>query len=142
MFSESRLPEDLIQAYRQTHYKALGPACVTLIINEQNPALSLLHLHHRVDCSAFLTAANPLSAELTPQENSERQLALADELRLRGLAFVEGIGQHPSNGWGGEPSFLVFGLNLQAAKTLAIKHEQNALVWSGSDSVPKLILLR
>lgn len=142
MFSESRFPEDLIQAYRETHYKVLGPERVPLIIDEQSPTLSLLHLHHHVDCSAFLTAANPLSTELTPKENSERQLALADELRLRGLSFVEGVGQHPFNGWGGEPSFLVFGLNLQAAKTLGNKYEQNALVWSGSDSVPKLILLR
>ncbi len=40
------------------------------------------------------------------------------ELKTRGLAFVDAIGQHPTNGWAGEPSFLVFGLTLDAAKTL------------------------
>ena len=38
------------------------------------------------------------------------------ELKTRSLAFVDAIGQHPTNGWAGEPSFLVFGLTLEAAR--------------------------
>jgi len=34
------------------------------------------------------------------------------ELKTRGLACVDAIGQHPTHGWAGEPSFLVFGLTL------------------------------
>ena len=58
------------------------------------------------------------------------------------LEFVAGIGQHPSNQWPGEPSYLVFGLTLEAAKTLGTRLEQNAIVWNGSDGTPQLILLR
>lgn len=71
-----------------------------------------------------------------------RQEDLANELKQRSLIFIDGIGQHPSKEWPGEPSYLVFGLKLEAAKTLGVKYEQNAIIWTGSDAVPQLILLR
>jgi hypothetical protein len=141
LFSDSTLPPGLIQAYRETHYKAPGLE-LTLLVDQPNEALDLAHRRHRSDCSAFITACNPYSAELTSAENELRQQSLAGELRSRSLAFVEGLGQHPSNGWAGEPSFLVFGLTLEAAKTLCTRLEQNGFVWSGADAVPRLILLK
>ena len=141
MFSDATLPPGLIQAYRETHYKVPGLE-LTLVIDQPNPALELAHHRHRADCSAFITACNPYSAELTPGENERRQRHLAEELRSRSLSFADGVGQHPSNGWAGEPSFLVFGLTLEAAKSLCTRLEQNGFVWSGADAVPKLILLK
>jgi len=135
----STLPPGLIQAYRDTHYQVPGLA-LTLVVDQPNPALELAHRQHRSDCSAFITACNPYSAELTSAENDVRQMNLASELKTRGLAFVDGIGQHPTNGWAGEPSFLVFGLPLEAAKTLCARLEQNGFVWSGADAVPRLIV--
>ena len=41
-----------------------------------------------------------------------------------------------------EPSYLVFCLTLVAANTLGIRLEQYAIVWTGTDAVPQLILLR
>ncbi|MFN8864290.1 MAG: DUF3293 domain-containing protein [Flavobacteriales bacterium] len=141
MFSDATLPPGLIQAYRETHYKVPGLE-LALVIDQPNPALELAHHRHRADCSAFITACNPYSAELTPAENERRQRHLAEELRSRSLSFADGVGQHPSNGWAGEPSFLVFGLTLEAAKTLCTRLEQNGFVWSGADAVPRLILLK
>jgi len=63
-------------------------------------------------------------------------------LGTRGLALIDAIGQHPTNGWAGESGFLVFGLTLEAAKTLCPRLEQNGFVWSGADAVPRLILLK
>ena len=141
MFSESTLPSGLIQAYRETHYKA--PSLdLALVVDQPNPALDQAQRRHRSGCSAFITACNPYSVELTPTDNGVRQLELAAELRSRSLAFVDGIGQHPSNEWSGEPIFLVFGLTLEAAKTLCARLEQNGFVWSGPDAVPSLILLK
>ncbi|WP_310387414.1 DUF3293 domain-containing protein [Roseateles sp.] len=74
--------------------------------------------------------------------NTQRNLDLAAELRTRSLASVEGIGQHPSNQHPGEVSYLIFGLTLEAAKTLGTKWEQNAIIWSGADAMPQLITLR
>jgi hypothetical protein len=64
------------------------------------------------------------------------------ELSASGLAFVEGVGNDPSNIWPGERSFLVLGLVPEAAKSLGAQFGQNAIVWSGADAIPRLILLR
>ena len=95
-----------------------------------------------MDCSAYITALNPFSRALDVAANAERHAALGRELEQRSLASIEGLGQHPSNQWPGEASYLVFGLTLEAAKTLGTRLEQNAIVMAGADAVPQLILLR
>lgn len=142
MFSETELPESLIQAYRETCYSVPPPDGFTLLIDRPNPTLVGVQHRHHVDCSAFITACNPGSAALSAQENAGRQAILAAELRSLGLTFVEGIGQHPANGWPGEQSFLVFGLTLEAATTLCTRHGQNGFVWSSADGVPRLVLTK
>lgn len=83
----------------------------------------------------------PFSRSLDAPSNQLRQEDLAAELRHRSLAYLSGEGRHPSNGWPAEPSFLVLGLALEAAKSLGRRHEQNAIVWSGPDGVPRLVML-
>ena len=99
----------------------------------QAPSPRLQRVHH---------CLQPFSQILDDEANAERHAALGQELGRRSLASIEGIGQHPSNLWPGEPSYLVFGLTLVAAKTLGTRLEQNAIVWTGTDAVPQLILLR
>ena len=142
MFSDSSIPRDTIQAYLETHYQVLGETPATLRIGQFNPTLAMLHDACRVACSAFITACNPLSERLDPQANAARQDALAHELDALGLTRIAGVGQHPSNNWPGEASFLVLGVTLDAARALGDGHGQNAIVWSGADAVPQLILLR
>jgi len=139
--TDSVIPPEIIQAYLQTEYHVHGNPPLTLRIGEPNAGLAALHAAAGVDCSAFITAWNPLSQRLPDTENAARQDALAAELRRRGLGYLEGRGQHPVDAWG-EASFLVPGLDLQAARALGSAYGQNALVWSGADAVPQLILLR
>lgn len=138
--SDSKLDPGLIQAYRQTHYMAGNG--LTLLVDHPNAALAQAQRQHGVACSAFITACNPFSQSLTADQNAARQADLATALAQRGLAFVHGIGQHPSNTWPGEASFLVFGLALADAKALGEQFRQNAIVWSAADGMPQLILLR
>jgi hypothetical protein len=119
-----------------------GEPGFTLRVGRASAELLAAHKRRRTDCSAFLTACNPFSQPLDAAANAARQAALAKELSSRSLAFLPGVGQHPSNGWPGEDSFLVFGLTLEAAKALGTRLEQNGIVWSGADAVPQLILLR
>jgi hypothetical protein len=126
----------------ETDYCVHGEPGFTLRVGRASAELLAAHKRWRTDCSAFLTACNPFSQPLDAAANAARQAALAKELSGRSLAFVPGVGQHPSNGWPGEDSFLVFGLTLEAAKALGTRLEQNGLVWSGADAVPQLILLR
>jgi hypothetical protein len=65
-----------------------------------------------------------------------------DELAAQGKVLWPGVGQHPTNGWPGEPSYLVFGLTRSESVELALRLEQNATVWCGADAVPELLLLR
>ncbi len=142
LFSASDIHADLIQAYMETEFRVLEGIPFTLRVGQVSSDLLVAHKRHRVESSAFITACNPFSQELTDEANGERQKALAKELASRSLEFVSGIGQHSSNQWPGEPSYLIFGLTLEAAKTLGNRFEQNAIVWSGSDGTPQLILLR
>jgi hypothetical protein len=126
----------------ETEFRVMEAPRFTLHIGRANSDLLEAHKRHRVECSAFVTACNPLSQELNDEANLEKQRLLAKELTSRSLEFISGIGQHPSNKWPGEPSYLVFGLTLEASKVLGMRLEQNAIIWSGSDGVPQLILLR
>lgn len=137
----STLPPDLLQAYLDTEYRVSGPPAFTLRIGHASAIVRAEHARHQVTCSAFLTACNPHSQPLAAAANAQRQAALASELTRRGLAFATGVGQHPDNGWPGEASYLVFGLDLDAAKRLAAQLQQNAFVWCGADAVARLIVL-
>ena len=128
LFSESTLPPALIQAYRETDYRVLAETPFVLTVGIASQDLIRLYQAHKVACAAFVTAFNPFSQELTADENHRRQAELAKELTRLGLEFVEGVGQHPGGNWPGEASFLVFGLALEAAKSLGHCMEQHASV--------------
>ena len=142
MFSASAIDPRTVQAYLETEYRVYGEPGFTLRVGQASADLLAAHKRQKADCSAFLTAFNPFSEPFDEAANKARQAALAQELTRRSLVFLPGIGQHPSNEWPGEDSFLVFGLTLEAAKVLGSKFEQNGFVWNGPDAVPQLILLR
>jgi hypothetical protein len=140
--SELKIGAGIVRAYRETEYRVYGDEPFTLHVGKFCPALAAAHQRHRVDCSAYITACNPFSQVVDHDTNTALHVALGRELSLRSMASIEGIGQHPSNQWPGEASYLVFGLTLVAAKTLGGRLDQNASVWSGADAVPQLVLLR
>ena len=144
--SHSGIACALVDAYRKTHYVVYGESddtgTITLLIGVRSDPLAVLHKRFGVDCSAFITACNPLSRALSDGENAIRQEALLSSLKSRSLRRIGGIGQHPGNDWPGEPSVLVLGLSLESAKVLAQDYEQNAFVFAGADATPQLILLR
>lgn len=135
------ITEQTIQAYRETEYRVHGDSPFTLKVGHPSPELLQVMQKHKVDRCAFITAFNPYSASTDAADNASRQLSLSEELSRRSLRFIEGIGQHPSNQWPGEDSFLVFGIRLEAAKTLGRRFEQNAILWCDATAIPQLILL-
>jgi hypothetical protein len=115
---------------------------VILRVGVHSLQLALLHQTWRTQCSAFITACNPLGTIVDEAVNTERQAALAQELTRLDRPALHGIGQHPSGDWPAEPSYWVPGLTQQAAQNLGTQFQQNAIVWAGVDAVPELILLR
>jgi hypothetical protein len=141
LFVPSELSASLIAAYRETEYRVVAERPFVLRIDEACAELLDLYKASNLACAAFITACNPFSRALSDAQNIQRQGELAKELRGRSLKFLEGVGEHPSGDWPGEVSFLVLGLSLEAAKSLGQRYEQNAIVWSGADGVPKLVML-
>ena len=142
MFQDSVIVQSSIQAYLETNYDVHGATPLTLNIGVANAGLVVLHASHSVESSAYVTACNPFSQATNGSVNDARQAVLASELYQHGLTYIDGIGQHPTNGWTGEQSFLVLGLSRDDAKRLGMRHEQNAIVWCGLDAVPELVLSR
>ena len=142
MTNTTLIDAETLAAYRETEYRVLGDQPFVLRVGQRCPELLSAHCQYSAAASVFITACNPFSHAVSDAENTERQERLAAELRARSLEFQPGMGQHPSNCWPGEPSYLIFGLSLEAAKALGKKFEQNAIVWAGEDGVTLLILLR
>jgi sugar phosphate isomerase/epimerase len=131
-----------LQAYRETEFRVDHEPPFMLRIDQRSDDLAAMYRQHGVRCSAYITAVNPLGLATEDRINVKRYGELAADIRGRGLTMIEGVGQHPSGDWPGEPSFLVLGLDLEAAKALGRKYEQNAIVWCGDDSNAQLVLLR
>jgi len=142
LFSVSVIDPGLIEAYRQTHYKVTEVSPITLRIAAHSTELAALHEAKGVSSSAFITAFNPFSRSLKAAENEARHQRLLAWTAGRRMSSLAGIGQHPTDPWPGERSLLILGLPLDEARALGVEFEQNAIVWSGPDAVPQLILLR
>ncbi len=83
-----------------------------LRIGHHSADLKKLHQSHGTVCSAFITAFNPDSEELTRVQNEERQ---------------------------GEDSFLVINIPEPEAVRLQEKYGQLAIVYCEEDAIPRLI---
>ena len=137
------LAASLLAAYRETHYGVSGPSGFLLQVDRVSAPLRELQRRHQCDCSVFITACNPHSVVLDAAANHRRQQALVDDLLARHChLLLPGVGRHPDGTWPEEPSVLALGIDLDEARELGRRHEQNAVVWSGADAVPRLILLR
>ena len=131
-----------VLAYRQTEYRVFGSVPAVLRVGVQCPALAILQQMHQADCSAFITACNPLGELVDAAVNARRQQALAVEITRQGYTAIDASGQHPTGAWPAEPSYLVLGISREAAQRLGQAFQQNAILWADRDAVPELILLR
>ncbi len=136
----SQLPAELFQAFTETHYIVHHEPPFTMNICVFCPDLEKLMAERKALCAAFITAWNPFAQQLSCTENEARQHTLKANLTERGLAFIDCIGQHPGNGWPGEPSVLILNMGREAAKALAGQYEQWAFVWADQTAVPTLML--
>ncbi len=136
------ISEETLAAYRSTNYRVHAPTNFTLRVGERSSELAALHGKAGVSASAFISAYNPWSEALADDVNRARHAAFERELRDAGMVAIEGMGQHPTNGWPGEPSYLVLGVSLEAARAMGDRLEQNAILWMDEDAVPQLVLLR
>lgn len=140
MREDSQIDVQTVAAYRRTQYRISEH--FSLWIDEHSIELASWQARHAVHCSVFISAVNPHSKVLSHHENRARHERLRTRLEREGLSFVAGAGLAPDRLWPEEPGFLVAGVDQLHACRLGDEFHQNAVVWSGPDAVPRLLLLR
>lgn len=126
-------------AYRATAYIAYLPeGPLVLRIGEHSPWLDRLLMETGCTAWAFISACNPYSHQLTPEENTTRHAQLAAATDVLGLRRIEGLGQPDLPGWLPEASLLILGLERDEALALAARFGQNAIVRGSLGEPPKL----
>jgi len=127
-------------AFRRTSYRVRTPGGELLLrVDHQAPALGELLHECGASGAALLTAFNPGGRRAPPLRNRQAQHRLRRELAALALPVLPGCNEDPRGLWPVEPSLLVPGLQLQAARTIAARYGQLAFLWSGCDATPRLI---
>jgi hypothetical protein len=142
MKDRTTISPDLIQAYRETQYRVEGGSPFTLMVGQVSEVVLKVFSERGLKSCAFVTAWNPYSIALRPEENAIRERKLRLHLNAQGLEHTPGEGVHPSNGWAGERSSLIWGVSETSAREIAEAFQQNGFIWVGEGGVPELILLR
>lgn len=138
----SKISDELITAYQSTAYEVYTTPPFTLFIGRYSAPLEKLLKQQQAVDAAFITACNPYSQLLPSSENDKRNQCLAKQLEKQQLTFMNGAGRAQKGHWPAEASFLVLGLSLQQAKSLAAQYQQNALLWTDNRAIPQLVALR
>ena len=142
MGSDTAIDPQTIQAYRETDYQVEGERPFTLHVGIQSLQLLSEFDRRGIRSGAFITACNPFSIPLGVEDNEVRDRNLQLILKARGHQSTPGTGVHPSNGWPGEQSHMVWDISRDAAREIADLFQQNAFVWVGPEGQPELVLMR
>ena len=139
----THIPPEKIAAYNATHYKVgLGQDGFILRIGEPSAGLRARYDAYAISCAVFITAFNPYGQDQCDNANDAAQALLQAALMDLTALVTEGAGADPTGAWPPEKSFLALGIDEDTAAQLGRTFHQDAVVWAGSDAVPKLLLLR
>jgi hypothetical protein len=111
----------LSQLYRAAIYEAGG---VAFTLSEQPAGVTLFEGRP----FAILTAHNPGSRPLSPEENARRHRELERALRGRGHDLAPSVNRSPEGDWV-EEGFAVFGIGLEEALAVGRRFGQNAIIY-------------
>ena len=134
------LPKELLEAYLTTQYCASTPqGVINIQIDKPHPDLDLLLEAHDVEEWAFITATNPFSEELPPEENTARHEQLVQKVKELGYVAFEGAGVPASQEWNPEVSLLILGIDEDTAVEIGREFNQNAIVRGWYGEVAELV---
>ncbi len=139
--NSSLIATNLIDAYKTTGYVVQSNPAFTLNAGIHSESLARFYAIENIQTACFITAYNPYSVLLTPPHNVARQADLLSDIASLKLKSIYGYGQGKDTDWK-EPSVLILGISSDECTRLAIKHEQNALIWCDETATPKLVLTR
>ena len=141
--AETTIATSKIAAYEATDYMvAWNGRPFVMRIGVPSEALSAAYRDSGCASALFVTAFNPLGLARADAENEADHARLGAELRAVTPHVAEGHGADPSGEWPAEKSFLALGVGEADACRIGTAYRQDAVVWAGSDAVPRLLLLR
>ena len=138
----SNIKQELLDSYTEANYHVYANPSFILKIGQSSKELRKLLTDLNVKFAALITAFNPYSKELGLIENRLRNKILEGKIKSLALYYIKGDGRCGDSGEVGEESFLVFGLSKKQAINLGMESKQNAIVVSGTNATPSLLLLK
>ncbi len=127
--------EDL---YKNAIYVVLTSSSIRFQIGSHSAELSELLRKHRSTQAMLITACNPRGIKTSEDDNQRLMKDLRVDIESQNLPFYPAYGASPDESWK-EESYLVIGLDQTTCKVMAIKYEQNAIVWIDEKENPSLI---
>ena len=141
--TRTEIPPEKISAYEATYYRAgARPRTLELRIGKHSPELASRYKDTGANCAIFITAFNPLGQKQDDVSNDAAHGRLGEQLRAASDHVIEGEGADPAGQWPAEKSYLALGIDADAARELGRHFEQDAVVWTGKNAIPQLLLLR
>ena len=139
----SEVDSDLIDSYIATVFRVWDSSSrITFQVEAHNRELDSLLKTIGAQTAAFITAHNPGSQVLDPDDNDRAHEALIGELRARGLRWLEGDGVDPYGKWSSETSVMVLDIDQLSATAIAMQFGQNAYVWIHVGDPARLVFTR
>lgn len=130
---------ELLSAYTATEFVVFDEGEEWAIkVGEAAPRVDRLLERFVVETATVVTAYNPRSRVLTPEENAARHHSLCVILKEQEWPFLLGEGRDPSGRWIPEIECIVFGTSLEQGLTLARQFDQNAIVFLEHGRAPRL----
>jgi hypothetical protein len=139
----SAIDSSLVEAYKNAVYRVQESGSqIEFFVDSISPELDNTLRVHSAATAAFVTACNPQSKVLNPEENQRRHKNLLNRLKAMQLSWLDGDGGDQAGHWAAEKSILILGISRKAATDLAIEYGQNALVWIQRGEPAELVLTR
>jgi len=138
----STLPEELVSNYLAAQYQVwIDTSLVVLQIGCQSAPLAALLQATGNRSAIYVTAYNPASKLVSPEENQSAMVRLYETLASHSNHIYRGAGIDPSGEWPAEESLLALGIDLPLARRIGSEFGQNAIIWIDSAAIPHLVLL-
>jgi len=141
--NQTEIGPEKLAAYRATHYRfGTGSVAVTMRIDVPCEELHRLYGDTGRTCGVFITGLNPFGQQQSEAANEAAHARLGQQLRALTRHVFDGEGVDPGGDWPPEKSYFALGIDAAKARELGTDFNQDAVVWTGPDRVPLLLLLR
>ena len=131
----------LVDAYRASVYwLRIEPTPLAIRIGEANPELDALLQRLHARRYAIITAHNPRSLLLRPEDNTAREENLRRHLEQHGYDSLRTEAMSGRGDWPPEIGHFIIGITQREALRVARDYQQNAIVYGELGQAARLLL--